>query len=129
MERIFCGYKLSLKNAVRVLNTNSYLKKQIFCFTTTINNFRNVDERDDNKFINVSEGRNIGKHYQQCYKASRDWLVYQHFNTYSCLAKQIVNQNLFARHNRFYCTVKTTRKKMVSFFHSQFYLKETKLSF
>lgn len=126
MERIFCDYKLSLKNVVRVLNTNNYLKKQIFCFTTTINNFRNrcVDERDDNKFINVSEGRNIGKHYQQCYKASRDWLVCQHFNTYSCLAKQIVNQNLFARHNRFYSTV-----KMVSFFHSQFYLKETKFSF
>lgn len=122
MERIFCGYKHSQRNFVRVLYANDYLKKQIFCFTTTTNNFRNrcADERDNNKFINVSEGRNIGKHYQQCYKASRDWLVYQQFNKYSCLAKQFPNQNLTAQHSRFYCTVKTTRKKMVSSFICNF---------
>lgn len=106
--------------AMRLLNKSVCLKNHIKRFTTTTIttsfNQRNIHERDNNKF-NVNEGRNTDStnHHARSYTATpistdrpiNQLSLYQH----SLLNTYFQQQHLFIRH---YCTVKTTRRKMVS---------------
>lgn len=106
--------------AMRLLNKSVCLKNRIKRFTTTTIttslNRRNINERDNNKF-SASEGRNTDSTNQHArsYTAtptSTDWPINQlSSHQHSLLNKYFQQQHSFIRH---YCTVKTTRRKMVS---------------
>lgn len=121
MECIAVG-KIAQRFVGLLLKHNDCLKSQTLSFTTT---FTRCDkERDNNKFQQSNtahEGHNntTNRIYQaSCARlvfstttAATDRPVYQYFiNWKNHSANQ---QPTFTRHNRFYCTVKNSRKKMV----------------
>lgn len=112
--------RIAQRLARLLLKPSDCFKSQTLCITTTIR--RCYEERDDNKFT-AGEGHTTNRIYQaSCARlvfstsltaaAATDRPVYPHFIH---LNNRTASQQPFTRHNRFYCTAKTIRKKMVRF--------------
>lgn len=113
---------------MRLLSKSDCLKNHFTRSTTTsiavaiISSLNrcNINERDSNKF-NVNEGRNTNSTYQHANAytltaTATNWTVYQH----SVLNKYFQHQHLIVRP---YCTVKTSRRKMVRVFAIFFFFR------
>lgn len=107
--------------AWNLLKRSDCLKSQTLRCATTFNRFNT--ERDNNKF-SACEGHTTDRIYQASCAArlvcstsktatATDRPVYQYYIQWE---NHLVKQQPFTRHNRFYCTAKTIRKKMVSEF-------------
>lgn len=107
--------KIAHQIAGNLLKRYDCLKSQTLRCTTTFN--RCHSERDNNKSI-ACEGHTVNRIYQASY-AMR--LVCSALNTTTAKATDRPvypyciqwEQQPFTRHNRFYCTAKTIKKKMV----------------
>lgn len=109
MESVFAG-GIAQRLVGKLLKCNC-LRSQALHSTTAFG--RRIEERDSNS-ITAYEGHNTIKRIYQasCARlvfstAATDRPVYPHFIYWEN------QQPTITRHNRFYCTAKTTRKKMV----------------
>lgn len=119
----FVGQLLQLQN-----KRCDFLKNQTHRFTTTFGRYD--EERDNNNKHTAHEGHNNTTPHQ-IYQASCERLVFSKATTtidrpvYSHIIQwenYSTNQQLaFTRHNRFYCTAKTIRKKMVRYYYENNY--------
>lgn len=104
MESVFVG-SIAKRLTGKLLKCCDCLRSQAFRSTTTFG--RRFEERDDNS-IAINEGHNTTKRiYQTLLLAATYRPVYTHFIHWEH------QHPTFTRHNRFYCTAKRTRKKMV----------------
>lgn len=132
MECIVAG-KIAQRLVGLLLKRNDCLKSQTLRFTTTFGRCDD-DERDNNKFTAYEGQHTTNQIYQpSCVRLvfstapatttatkakATDRPVYSHFIHWKNHSEN--QQPTFTRHNRFYCTAKTVRRKMVRIISKNF---------